>query len=148
MVHPDDLHEYPVVERIPVAWGDMDALGHVNNVQYFRYFESARIAYFTAMPVPGGFLDSAVGPILRDTSCRFRRPVTYPDTLLVGARVLEADDDHFRMSYLAYSEQQQATVAEGTGTLVGYDYENLRKAPWPDAVQQAINTLEASASPL
>ena len=40
------LQNYPVVIEIPVAWGDMDAFQHVNNVTYFKYFESARIAYF------------------------------------------------------------------------------------------------------
>ena len=38
--------DYPVVIETPVAWGEMDAYGHVNNIVYFRYFESARIAYF------------------------------------------------------------------------------------------------------
>jgi acyl-CoA thioester hydrolase len=37
---------YPVVIEIPIAWGEMDAFQHVNNIFYFRYFESARIAYF------------------------------------------------------------------------------------------------------
>ena len=40
------LDGFPVVTEIPVAWGEMDALQHVNNVTYFRYFETARIDYF------------------------------------------------------------------------------------------------------
>ena len=40
------LKSFPVVAKIPVRWGDMDSFQHVNNVSYFRYFESARIAYF------------------------------------------------------------------------------------------------------
>ena len=40
------LKDYPVTVEVPVVWGEMDAFSHVNNVVYFRYFETARIAYF------------------------------------------------------------------------------------------------------
>ena len=83
------LETYPVVIEIPVRWGDMDAFNHVNNVMYFQYFESARIAYFDRIQVMGHFKDTGIGPILAATQCRFRFPVTYPDTLDVGARVAE-----------------------------------------------------------
>ena len=46
------LQGYPVTVEIPVAWGDMDAYGHVNNTMYFRYFETARIAYFYRLEDP------------------------------------------------------------------------------------------------
>ena len=46
------LADYPVVVETPVAWGEMDAFGHVNNIVYFRYFETARIAYFEKLDVP------------------------------------------------------------------------------------------------
>jgi len=48
---PDCLSPFPSVTPIDVAWGDMDAFGHVNNTRYFRYFETARIAYFTVINV-------------------------------------------------------------------------------------------------
>src|SRR5512135_2035364 len=61
---------------MPVRWGDMDAMGHVNNTVYFRYMESARIAWFDQLRIrtdPVG-----TGPILVAVSCSFRRPVVYP----------------------------------------------------------------------
>ncbi len=57
--------EFPVVLAIPVAWGDMDAMGHVNNTVYLRYFESARIAYFERVGFLEEMASSGVGPILR-----------------------------------------------------------------------------------
>ena len=88
---PDCLASFPSVTPIDVAWGDMDAFGHVNNTRYFRYFETARIAYFTVINV----LEQRIGPITASTSCRFRAPVTFPDRLLVGARLLEFQGDRF-----------------------------------------------------
>lgn len=46
-----ELSVYPVIHQQTVAWGDMDAFGHVNNVQYYRYIESARIAYLMALNI-------------------------------------------------------------------------------------------------
>ena len=68
--------------QIPVQWGDMDAFQHVNNTVYFRYFENARLEYFRR---PGWFefeRATGIGPILASTQARFRRPLTYPDTIV------------------------------------------------------------------
>ena len=46
-----ELSVYPIIHQQTVAWGDMDAFGHVNNVQYYRYIESARIAYLMALNI-------------------------------------------------------------------------------------------------
>jgi len=70
---------YPVVIEVPVAWGEMDAFGHVNNIVYFRYFESARLAYFYKLDLIDMMTKTGIGPILASTSCRFKIPLTYPD---------------------------------------------------------------------
>ena len=136
------LDGFPVVVDVPVAWGEMDAFGHVNNAVYFRYFENARIEYLRRI----GF-DNAleVGPILASTSCRFRRPLTYPDTLHVGIRTTELGEDRFTIEYRLVSERLSEVAAEGTGVVVSYDYPNARKAPIPGQVRGAIEALERSA---
>ena len=75
------LRDYPVIIDIPVAWGEMDAFQHLNNVVYFRYFESARIAYFDAIDAMKVMETTGVGPILAETRCRYRIPLTFPDTV-------------------------------------------------------------------
>jgi len=66
--------------QITVAWGEMDAFQHVNNVVYFKYFESARINYFEETGINAHMQTTGVGPILGNTQCRFKAPLTYPDT--------------------------------------------------------------------
>jgi len=89
------LKTFPVVVKIPVIWGDMDSFQHVNNVIYFRYFESARIHYFETL----GWMDimgkRGVGPILGSTSCSYRIPLSYPDTAFVGAKITEMHEKRF-----------------------------------------------------
>ena len=83
------LVDFPVTVEIPVAWGDMDAMGHVNNAVYFRYFETARIKCFAELGLDSIEQSDGVGPILHSASCRFRIPPTHPDTVTVGAQIAE-----------------------------------------------------------
>jgi acyl-CoA thioester hydrolase len=136
------LEDFPVVVAVPVHWGEMDYFRHVNNTVFFRYFESARIAYLDRINFREERAEGGMGPILASTHARFRRPLTYPDTVRVGARTTEVGADRFTMEYRLVSESQAAVAAEGGGVLVSFDYAAGRKAPLPDGVRRAIERLE------
>lgn len=138
----DLLREFPVVVTLPVEWGDMDYFRHVNNTVFFRYFESARIAYLERIGLREEVAAGGLGPILASTHARFRRPLTYPDAVRVGARVTEVGEDRFTMEYRVVSEKLGAVAAEGGGVLVSFDYRAGRKAPLPEEVRSAIESLE------
>jgi len=136
------LEPYPIVIDMPVAWGQMDAFNHVNNVVYFRYFEDVRIAYFDRIQYLQEIEKTGIGPILAHTECKFKMPVTYPDQLKLGSRVSEMRDSDLTMEYIVWSESAQRVAAEGTGKIVSFDYRNNCRADIPDAVRQRINKLE------
>ena len=136
------LKSFPVVVEIPVIWGDMDSFQHVNNVIYFRYFESARIQYFEAVGLMEIVEQLGVGPILGSTSCRYRTPLTYPDTVYVGAKITEMHEKRFTMEYLIVSEQHPETVAEGSGVVICYNYQKNQSTQIPEVVHNAIEKLE------
>jgi acyl-CoA thioester hydrolase len=144
MSHPL-LADYPVIIELPVQWGEMDAYGHVNNTVLFRYFESARMAYFERCGFTASYQRDQIGAILHSTGCRFRRPLFCPDTALVGARVPEVGEDRLTMEYRAVSKTHDETVADGTAIVVCYDYTAGRKAPLPPAVRKAIAEIEKTA---
>ncbi|HEV2150017.1 MAG TPA: thioesterase family protein [Longimicrobiaceae bacterium] len=141
------LEGFPVVVDIPVHWGEMDYFRHVNNTVFFRYFESARIAYLDRIGFRAERAEAGMGPILASTHARFRRPLTYPDTVRVGARTTEVGEDRFTMEYRLVSTEQRAVAAEGGGVLVSFDYAAGRKAPLPEGVRTAIRRLEATRPP-
>ncbi len=136
------LSGFPVVVPNLVSWAEMDALGHVNNAVYFRYFENARIDYLVRIGL-GTAREDGIGPILHSTQARFRRPLHHPDTAWTGARVVEPPAaDRFVMEYRIVSDQQGAVVAEGGATVVAFDYTARAKADLPPAVADAIRQLE------
>ncbi|TNE46941.1 MAG: acyl-CoA thioesterase [Deltaproteobacteria bacterium] len=118
------------IER-PVTWGSMDAFNHVNNTVYFRYFEDVRIAFFEEAGITSFMEEHGIGPILASTQCRFKFPLTYPDTLTIGTYISERSDDRFTMSYVVYSQTHKKIAAVGEGLVVSYDYNQNQKAPLP-----------------
>jgi acyl-CoA thioester hydrolase len=136
----EQLSRWPIEIEIPVAWGDMDAFRHVNNAVYLRWFESSRIEYFQRV----GMLDTdGVGPILAKISVNYRRPVIYPDTVLVGSTVTQFGRTSFSMSYRVYSRQQGELVADGDGVIVMFDYQRQEKALLQDSLKEKILALES-----
>jgi acyl-CoA thioester hydrolase len=133
------LAGFPIVVEIPIAWGDMDAFGHVNNIMFFRYFETARIAFLYRVGFRGD--DGRPGPILASTQCRFRRPLEFPDTVLVGVRVSELADDRFTHEYRIVSVKGDEIAAEGSGVVVAYDYAARAKTVIPEDVRERIQGL-------
>jgi len=133
---------FPVVIERPVAWGEMDAFQHVNNIIYFRYFESARICYFEQVGLLRLMDETGIGPILASTHCRFRIPLAYPDTVSIGAKITEIGEDRFTMHYRVASHRHQKIAAEGDGILVTYNYRENRKVSVPETLRKSIEAME------
>jgi acyl-CoA thioester hydrolase len=132
----------PVVVTVPVQWGDLDAFGHVNNTVYFRWMESARIAYGQRTGLLDLLAAEQIGPILASTACDYRRPVNFPDTIRVGIRCTRIGRTSLAHEHRIISQEQQAIVAEGTSTTVVFDYAANRPHPVPQPICQAIEVLE------
>ncbi len=137
------LKPYPVVITIPVAWGEMDAFQHVNNVIYFKYFESVRIAFFERLDMVAFMETTGIGPILASTQCKYKVPLTYPDTVSVGARVSFIEEDRFGMDYVVVSHKLGAVAAQGDGLIVAYDYRKGAKALIPEEMKQKILSVDS-----
>lgn len=136
------LSGYPVRLALPVQWGDQDSFRHVNNAVYFRWYESGRIAYNRRIGIMTDDPAATVGPILAATSNNYRRQVAYPDTVHVGVRVVKIGRTSLAFEHVIVSEAHQAVAAEGTSTLVFFDYGKHQPECVPDAIRQAIASLE------
>lgn len=139
------LAGYPVIIDIPVAWGEMDSYQHVNNAVYFRYLESGRIAYFERLDLFGYLREHGVGPILASVQCRFRFPLTYPDTVSIATRVTAIQQNRFTVESLVVSHRHQQVAAQGEGVVVSYNYQEQLSVPFPAELRQRIEALEGKA---
>ncbi|MFN7945607.1 MAG: thioesterase family protein [Blastocatellia bacterium] len=136
---------YPVIVEIPVAWGEMDAMQHVNNAVYFRWFESARIAYFDRIRNRNPLENDGMGLILHSIQCRYRLPLTYPDTVSVAVRVTKVEADRFVMHSRIISHQHRKVAAESEAIMVSFNYREQKKVPLPEATVKYIQALETAA---
>lgn len=127
---------------LPVLWGDQDAFGHVNNVVPIRWFESARIAYLERQEISAIMEQEKVGPILAAISCNYRRQMTYPDTVWIGARITRLGRSSITMVHQVWSERRQAISADGESTIVIFDYAAQRSVRMSDALRRAIVQVE------
>ena len=136
------LTEYTFQLDMNVEWGDMDALQHVNNVEYFKYFQKVRIAYFEKNNSSMLFSESRISTILASTQCKFIYPLFYPDTISIGARVESMANDYFTMKYAVISNKNQRLAAIGDAKVVMVDYEKNSKTPIPKEIKKRIIEFE------
>jgi len=135
------LKDYTVATEIPVAWEEMDAMGLVNNVNYFRYFQTSIMAFLEKV----GYIDhlgkTGEGIVIGSTECQFKLPVVYPDTLHVGSRVSSLDEDRFVLEFCLVSAKNNKVAATGSGVIVSYDRNRQQKCPIPQLLKEKLQGL-------
>ena len=136
------LKDFTFVVDLNIEWGDMDALQHVNNIEYFKYFQAARIAYFEKIGSDGVWGEKRISSILASTQCKFIYPLAYPDSISVGVRVDTMADQYFTMKYAVVSHKHQRMAAIGDAKVVMFDYVNNKKASIPNEIRKTIIDLE------
>ena len=138
------LKDFTFVVDLNIEWGDMDALQHVNNIEYFKYFQVARIAYFEKIASDGVLREKRIPLILASTQCKFIYPLAYPDSISVGVRVDAMADQYFTMKYAVVSHKHQRLAAIGDAKVVVFDYVNNKKVSIPDEIRKTIIDFEKS----
>jgi acyl-CoA thioester hydrolase len=124
--------------RQPIRWGDMDALGHVNNTVYFRYMEQARIEWSHALlPLRGGPASSPM--VIVNASCTFLLPLVYPGE--VEVRMLLGDLGRTSVGSFYEIALNGETYAEGAAKIVWIDPATGRPAPLPAIVSAPLRAL-------
>jgi acyl-CoA thioester hydrolase len=135
------IKDYPSYVELPVQWGDMDAMQHVNNTVYLRYMESSRIRFFSDI-LRIGFAPDGVGAILSEIRCKYKFPLTYPDTVIVTSRIIPESWDEFsvQIQHLVVSKTYERVAAEGVARIVFYDYLSKQKATIPETIKTRLLT--------
>jgi acyl-CoA thioester hydrolase len=125
-----------------VRWGDMDALGHVNNAQYFVYCESVRMSFFKTIELEALTAGGTLGPALVTATCNFNQQVKHPATLDVGLVVARIGTKSFTLEYGLF--HGDALVADGSSVVVWVDYTKGMSKPLPGALRDSLEQFSAA----
>jgi acyl-CoA thioester hydrolase len=122
---------------IPIRWGDMDAMGHVNNTIYFRYMEVVRLEWL--FQVGGAPNAEGIGPVIVNAFCNFIRQLEFPGDILARHYVSNLG----RSSFDTYITLERCDTpgliyAEGGAKTVWTDFKAQKSTPLPDWVRQRV----------
>ena len=116
---------------MPLRWGDMDAMGHINNTLYFRYMEIARLEWMFKVGASTSL--SGEGPVIVNAFCNFLRQLAYPGEAHVTLFVAEPGRSSFETYHtIERSDEPGVVYAEGGARVVWTDYRAKKSAPMPD----------------
>ncbi len=130
---------------VPVRWADMDVNGHVNNVRFFTYFECARLAWLQAIRARGE--RNGQGSVVASATCNYKRPIPYPETVLINLYVSSPGRSSYTTHYDLLSAADN-TIQYGTGTavMVWVDRNTGKSQPLPDYMRAVFDSANATAA--
>jgi acyl-CoA thioester hydrolase len=131
---------YPYFRPIATRWGDNDVYGHVNNVVYYSWFDTAVNAYL----IEAGALDIHAGVVIGlvvETGCRYARPLAFPQAVEAGIRVARLGTSSVRYEIGLFADRDTEAAAEGFFVHVYVDRATRRPTALPSKLGQALEAL-------
>ena len=138
--HPTPRADYRRFIQMPTRWGDNDAYGHVNNVVYYAFFDSAVNRHL----IEAGVLDisaSSVVGLVVETRCTFFTSMAFPDTVHVGLKVAQLGRSSVRYEIGLFRNDNTLASAVGQFVHVYVDRASQRPVPMPETVRAVLQTL-------
>ncbi len=130
--------EWPYAHVDKVRFGDLDAMRHVNNVAFLTFFEDARIAYITSLLGNDPTTRRGFGLIFAECRINYRAPAFYDEEIRTCIRTGEVRRSSARLEFAMFAVGDDRLLAEGYGTVVGYDYAAGAPMPLPESFKTAL----------
>ena len=137
--------DYRHIQRINTRWKDNDIYGHVNNVEYFSYFDTVINAYL----IRSGALDIHHGAVIglcAESHCKFLDSLAFPDAVDAGLRVAHLGKSSVRYEIGLFAESKETCAAQGWFVHVFVDRVTRKSTPLPDALRSALAALQVEAT--
>jgi acyl-CoA thioester hydrolase len=122
---------------ITPRWNDNDVFGHINNAEYYAYFDTAVMRFMideNIVSITGG----PIGTLVVETGCRFHREITFQDTITVGLRIATLGNSSVRYEIGIFTHGRDSAAADGHFVHVFVDRTTKRPAPIPDAARAIL----------
>jgi acyl-CoA thioester hydrolase len=134
---PPSRAAYGFYASMATRWQDMDIYGHVNNVVFYSYFDTA----IAALLMEEGGLDPWRDPVIGycvDSGCRYHAPLVVPDRVAVGIRIARIGGSSVRYELGVFRNDDASACADGHFVHVFVDRASERPVPIPDRVRRAL----------
>lgn len=135
---------FPHFLAMSTRWMDNDSYGHVNNVQYYSFFDTAVNQFLIQRGVLDIHTDQVVGLVV-DTGCSYFSSVSFPDTVHVGVRVARLGNSSVRYELAIFRNDEQAPAAAGHFVHVYVERGSNQPVPIPATVREVLETIRARA---
>jgi acyl-CoA thioester hydrolase len=135
------LNDFRTKVRFPLSWGDMDAMQHINNVVFLKYFENSRIKYYDEIGLSCSANSKDYIGVVKSISCEYLLPLVYPDNVEAGVRVTAISDNSFTMEHYICSESK-GLCAFGETEIAVLDGNSLKPVTIPDKIRLEIEKIE------
>lgn len=123
--------------QLRIDWGDMDLLGHVNNVSIIRYLQAGRVMFMAAIGLPA-FAGMKTGPIEAATEIQFRKQLRFPGNVTVCTTVREVKNTSIILDHEIYDDAGELAVS-AMEVIVHFDFVNQVKIPLTDELRANIS---------
>jgi acyl-CoA thioester hydrolase len=133
--------DFNTVLKLRIDWSELDLFGHVNNVQFFKFIQSARVNYWELIGLYKMLMEEKIGPLLASAECQFKKPLYYPGEIKINTRLNFIKNTSFGLEYRLLNDAGDI-VAEAHDVMVLWDFNQDVKCIIPDKLRDAIWEIE------
>jgi acyl-CoA thioester hydrolase len=138
------MEKFHFYHPIEVRYGDIDAQRHVNNACYFTYMEAARIKYVQHLGLWNGADFDAIGIILLEICCTFKKPIVYGQSIRVGVKMVRMGNKSLELLHSLEDAHTGEEMATGKAIVVAYDYKRACSITIPPLWRETIEAFEGN----
>src|SRR6185312_676035 len=136
-----ESHHFPVKLHLRLDWSEMDLFGHINNVMYFKFIQASRVNFWEHVGFMNRYFKDKIGPILVSSGCQFKKPLFYPDNIVVEVRIEFIKTTSIGLHHSILNSKNEIT-AEAHDVIVLYNFNSNEKVPIPVELKTAIENMK------
>ncbi|MEX0968449.1 MAG: acyl-CoA thioesterase [Bacteroidia bacterium] len=135
------MTKHPLQIKLRIDWSELDLFGHVNNVMFYKYIQSARVKFWEQIGLYGMYEKEGIAPLLASASIDFKKPLLYPGNTIIKYAPVFIKNTSFGLEY-SIQDDNSEIAALGKDTMVLYDFNKNRKLTIPDNLRMNIEKLK------
>lgn len=137
------MNDFSMKLELRIDWSELDAFGHVNNLDIMKYVQTARVNYLEKIGLMQLQMEENTGPILASIQCQFKKPLFYPGQIIILSRVEYIKNTSFKIHHEIYNDKNEL-AAEAQDIIVFYNFTKNHKLVIPTAMRAKIESIENS----